>query len=267
MSSQLPWMKFYPSDWRSDPCLRMCSLAARGLWMEILGLMHEAEPYGHLLVRGSPPTDAQLAMLAGAAPDQIPELLGELESAGVFSRTRQGVIYSRRMTKDEKKRRVARKNGQNGGNPTLRNKKGNSASDNPPDKDGVKLKRPEARDQSPENTPLNPPKGETNGHRQDSLFPKEKAKGSRLPRDWALPREWGEWAVSQGLTREQVRFEADGFKDYWIGVPGQKGVKSDWYATWRNRIRSFMQRNNISPRSAETDAERRARLRERIGIA
>jgi hypothetical protein len=27
------------------------------------------------------------------------------------------------------------------------------------------------------------------------------------------------------------------FIDYWIAQPGQKGVKSDWEATWRNWMR------------------------------
>src|SRR5690606_6747673 len=133
MSDQ-PWMKFYPSDWRSDPALRICSLAARGLWIEMLGLMHEADPRGHLLIKSMAPTDAQLAVLVGTTPDQIPDLIGELESAAVFSRTQKGVIYSRRMTKDEKKSRTARKNGKNGGNPTLRNKTTNSVLDNQQDK-------------------------------------------------------------------------------------------------------------------------------------
>ena len=69
----------------------------------MIALMHEATPYGHLLVSGRSPTDAQLAVLVGATPDQIPELLGELESAGVFSRTREGVIYSRKMTSSPEK--------------------------------------------------------------------------------------------------------------------------------------------------------------------
>lgn len=88
-----PWLKFYPTDWRSDPALRMCHLSARGLWIEMIALMHEAAPYGHLLVSGRSPTNAQLAVLVGTSPDQIPELIGELESAGVFSRTREGVIF------------------------------------------------------------------------------------------------------------------------------------------------------------------------------
>ena len=30
----------------------------------------------------------------------------------------------------------------------------------------------------------------------------------------------------------------DQFKDYWIAQAGQKGVKLDWFATWRNWVRS-----------------------------
>jgi hypothetical protein len=30
----------------------------------------------------------------------------------------------------------------------------------------------------------------------------------------------------------------DQFKDYWISQAGQKGVKLDWFATWRNWVRS-----------------------------
>lgn len=114
-ASRGPWIKFYPSDWRSDPALRACSISARGLWMECICLMHEADPYGHLLINGRPPTDAQLSSLAGAPVDQIPGLLDELENAGVFSRTRTRVIYSRRMTRDEKRRKDGEKSQQTGG--------------------------------------------------------------------------------------------------------------------------------------------------------
>lgn len=183
-----PWMKFYPSDWRADPRLRICSLAARGLWMEMLSLMHEAEPYGHLLVSGISPTDAQIGVLAGAPSDQIPELIGELESAGVFSRTKDRVIYSRRMTRDAKKRVVSRQNGKFGGNPSLLKQTGNLPWDNPPDNMGVKPQRPEARGQRP---PCSPPPGDAsklNGSQQTpspqvqffefwQAYPRKTAKG------------------------------------------------------------------------------------------
>lgn len=107
--------------------------------------MHEAKPYGHLLVNGIAPTDTQLAVLAGAPLDQIPNLLGELEATGVFSRTQKGVIFSRRMTRDEKKARVAAENGKNGGNPTLRKQSVISVSDNLTDNPPDKPQKPEAR--------------------------------------------------------------------------------------------------------------------------
>lgn len=142
-----PWLKFFPTDWRADPALRMCSLAARGLWIEMIGLMHEAVPYGHLLMAGNSPTDAQLALLTGAPSDQIPDLVGELEAAGVFSRTSKGVIYSRRMTRTAKKVAIARKNGKNGGNPTFGKKTEIPPLDNQNAKGGVKAQKPEARSQ------------------------------------------------------------------------------------------------------------------------
>lgn len=69
---------------------------------------------------------------------------------------------------------------------------------------------------------------------------KTDAAGSRLPKDWFLSMELGEWAMAQGMTRDEIRSEADKFRDYWIGVPGAKGRKADWPATWRNWARKFM---------------------------
>ncbi len=143
-----PFMKFYTSDWRSDPRLRMCSAAARGLWMEMLCLMHEATPYGHLLIEGKAPNDTQLAMLAGIPLDQITPLSGELETAGVFSRSSKGVIYSRRMVRDEKRSRNSQKNGQRGGNPTLCKTREKSEWVNPEDIPPDKPQIPDTRYQN-----------------------------------------------------------------------------------------------------------------------
>lgn len=95
--------------------MRSVSLAARCLWLECMCVMHRAEPYGHLVVNGRPVTDTQLAILAGAPPDLVPALKAELETAGVFSRNRAGVIYSRRMTRDEKRSNDGRNAKINGG--------------------------------------------------------------------------------------------------------------------------------------------------------
>jgi len=66
---------------------------------------------------------------------------------------------------------------------------------------------------------------------------KENKKGSRLSQDWFLTKPMGEWA-SQERPDIDVRQVAEQFKDYWIAQPGQKGVKLDWDATWRNWVRN-----------------------------
>lgn len=131
-----PWMKFYPADWRADPALRMCSIGARGAWMEMICLMHEAEPRGSLLVAGKQVTDAQLAALIGVSKKLMTSLIAELEQALVFSRDEDGTIFSRRMRRDVQKAERDKANGKAGGNPNL--KRGV----NPPDK----AQKPEARD-------------------------------------------------------------------------------------------------------------------------
>src|SRR4051812_38833447 len=119
VAARYPWLKFYPSDWRADPALRMCSLAARGLWMEMLCLMHEASPRGSLLVNGHPVNETQLASLCGVATREVMGCLSQLEAAGVFSREDDGIIYSRRMRRDDEKAQRDKANGKGGGNPRL----------------------------------------------------------------------------------------------------------------------------------------------------
>ena len=98
-----PWLKFYPRDWRGDQALRLVSLAARGLWIEMLCVMHEAAPYGHLLVGGAAVDEAALARVVGAGVEEVRALLVELRAAGVLRTTRSGVVFSKRMTADHKR--------------------------------------------------------------------------------------------------------------------------------------------------------------------
>lgn len=215
-----PWLKFYPTDWRSDPRLRMCSLAARGLWIEMLALMHEATPYGHLLVSGLVPTDAQLSVLVGAPSDQIPDLLGELEAAGVFSRTSKGVIYSRKMTRMQKKAATARNNGRKGGNPSLGKEKGNSSPDNPKVKGGVKPQKPEARDQSKE--------------REANASQKKKRK-TPIPEDAVISPRQIEIAAEEGHGQEEAEAQFSRFKSSALANDRRY---ANWDAAWRNWFRS-----------------------------
>lgn len=107
--SSTPWMKFYPRDWRGDQSLRAVSVAARGLWIECLCIMHEAKPYGHLVLNGNPVEDDTLARMTGVPVDEVSALMAELRQAGVLSVTGKGVVFSRRMTKDHARAGKGRK--------------------------------------------------------------------------------------------------------------------------------------------------------------
>ena len=68
--------------------------------------------------------------------------------------------------------------------------------------------------------------------------PKEKKTlGKRLASDFSFPKEWEEFCQTERPELSPVK-TFDQFKDYWIAQAGQKGVKLDWFATWRNWVRS-----------------------------
>lgn len=115
-----PSFQFYPGDWLRDPSVRAVSYAARGLWTDMLCLMHESDRRGYLQLNSKPVTAEQLARMTGGSTDEVSCLLQELESSGVFSRTEHSVIYSRRMVRDEQKREKCVEAGRRGGNPTLK---------------------------------------------------------------------------------------------------------------------------------------------------
>ncbi len=63
----------------------------------------------------------------------------------------------------------------------------------------------------------------------------KKTLGKRLASDLTLPIEWEQFCQQ---TRPELNpaktFEQ--FKDYWVSAP--KGTKLDWFATWRNWVRT-----------------------------
>lgn len=109
-----PSFQFYPADWRKDNELRSCSVAARGLWTEMMVLAHECVPYGHLAINGKAMTPDEVARLTAVGFEECENLISELEVRGVFSRTDGGIIFSRRMVKDEEVRNARAAGGEKG---------------------------------------------------------------------------------------------------------------------------------------------------------
>lgn len=103
---------------------------------------------------------------------------------------------------------------------------------------GSKGGRPKKTQTKPTANPdltQNNPKQETTNINHKTIIKAQR--GSRLPHDWVLTKSLGEWAQSERPDLN-IRQVAEQFKDYWIAQAGQKGVKLDWSATWRNWVRN-----------------------------
>jgi hypothetical protein len=61
--------------------------------------------------------------------------------------------------------------------------------------------------------------------------------GSRLAPDWTPTDALKAWAA-EARPDLDIDLQASRFRDYWAAMPGAKGRKTDWAATWRNWIRS-----------------------------
>lgn len=66
-------------------------------------------------------------------------------------------------------------------------------------------------------------------------------RGSRLPEDWR-PSEATIAAMRDQFPHLDLKAIHTEFCDYWRAVPGAKGRKLDWDATWRNRVREIASR-------------------------
>jgi hypothetical protein len=103
---------YYPKDWRADAVFG-CSLAARGLWHEMMNMMHASERYGYLCNNGAAIPDEAISRYCGCSLQEYQTLLPELERAGVPRRTPNGIIFCKRMVDDQKERQVWRKQKKN----------------------------------------------------------------------------------------------------------------------------------------------------------
>lgn len=73
---------------------------------------------------------------------------------------------------------------------------------------------------------------------QEPITTIESLRGSRLN----IPQivdEWINWAITERpeLTVSRVHMIYEQFSDHWKSQPGSKGIKLDWFATWRNWVR------------------------------
>lgn len=92
-----PSFRFYVDDWLSEPALRGCSLAARGLWADMLCIMWKAKRRGCLEANAKQMSSRTLAQIAGCTKHTASKLVAELEQNQVLSRLPDKTIICRRM--------------------------------------------------------------------------------------------------------------------------------------------------------------------------
>ena len=93
-------------------------------------------------------------------------------------------------------------------------------------------------------------KEEENNYKQTAL-------ATRLPNDWNPSNEDIEFANQTGV--DWIK-NSEIFRDYWVAMPGVKGRKANWSATWRNWIRRASEQKVTRPQSKETAIEMGRRL-------
>jgi len=124
--SKLPAIQFYPGDWRKDPGVQSLSYEERGIWLELLFMMHESEKPGVLLLGGVPyPTD-RLARALRLDNQVISKVISELITLNVASIDEEtGALMCRRMVRDRQFVESRKKCGKLGGNPNFKKGKSN----------------------------------------------------------------------------------------------------------------------------------------------
>lgn len=104
---RLPFIKFFPNDWISDPRLAKCSPSARGIWIDLLCAIHVENSGGS--ISG---TREQLSQLARCPnPQALVDCIDELSSFGVAEITLRNDTYtivSRRLAREFRSRKLSK---------------------------------------------------------------------------------------------------------------------------------------------------------------
>ena len=80
------------------------------------------------------------------------------------------------------------------------------------------------------------PTGEPTGEPEPALRAGATRRGTRCPDPFLVTGPMREWAAEEAPLVD-VKATTAAFVDYWRALPGQRGVKLDWQATWRNWLR------------------------------
>ena len=84
------------------------------------------------------------------------------------------------------------------------------------------------------------------------------SRGTRLPDDWVPDQALVEWTRANAPAAANA-VELDRFRDYWQSLSGQRAIRSNWSATWRNWARKCQEQHtqpNRDPALRSTTSDR-----------
>lgn len=255
-----PAFQFYPADWRKDAALQSCSMSAQGLWVNLMCIAHECEPYGYLVVNGKPMTEPQIARLVGLGPKECARSIAELDAAGVASRREDGAIFSRRMVRDEDIRERRAEGGKAGSEHGIKGAEHGIKGGRPSNGRGV-IK-------PPFEPPIEPPPSSSSSSSASAVPLSSSAVGdivgpaplraappsapaafdgtnseamngkaiAPIAANFTLPDTWGLDAEALGFKPGEVLREGEKFRQYWTAGKGAGTRRSakGWRQTWSN---------------------------------
>ena len=77
------------------------------------------------------------------------------------------------------------------------------------------------------------------------------SRGTRLPDDWQPDQALVDWTRANAPAAANA-VEVERFRDYWQSLSGQRGVRADWAATWRNWARKCQEQAHGPQRGSAT---------------
>jgi hypothetical protein len=206
-----PSFQFYPADWRKDPAVQSLTYEERGVWIEMLCIMHESEIPGKLILGGLPYPNERLARLLGLSLGYLEVIITSLITLNVASICPEtGAIMNRRMVRDREISATRSETGSKGGNPNFSKGKKNPYYDKQKDnqlhnqKDNQKItpssssssstsvfKKPSVDDVLSYGQELNPPFTNASGFIDHYTANGWKVGGKAAMKDWkAAVRTW-----------------------------------------------------------------------------
>jgi hypothetical protein len=263
--SKLPAFQFYPADWRADIGIQSLSYHDRGVWFEILCLMHQSEERGRLVLNGRPMSDEALSRALGLPVDELTATLERLLDYGVATRDDDGALVNRRMLRDEAVRRMRAEAGRRGGHkePVNIDIIEEEADDEQFDESVAcngeanhQAKRKQTIKQNASKTQANtqanfkqtikqnrPPSSSSSSSSLNSLSYSEREarshgrepphRGTRIPEHFTVDDSMREWAAAR-CPMVDIETETEKFVNYWSAKAGRDARKTDWRRTWQN---------------------------------